>query len=540
MSGERPWVISQCVRAAAAEDPELEALVDGDLRLTFAGLSRRVDAVAQAFIAAGLQPGERVGLWAPNSADWVLVSLGAMAAGGVLVPLNTRYKGGESHYVLNKARAAMLVVDDGFLGNGYVGMLRQAENTAGDDTAADRPVPSLPHLRSVISLGDVVDDAIVAYAEFLARGAAVDIAEVDQRVAAQKPDDVCDIVFTSGTTGRPKGAMTSHEANVRTSAAWADGVGVDRGDRYVIINPLFHSFGYRAGLMACVLLRATMYPLARFDVESTLQIISSERITVLPGPPTLFYSILDHPDRAKYDLSSLRLVVTGAATVPAELMHRIRAELGVAWVVSPYGLTEVAGTATICPVGTDLPTVTTSVGSAIPQTELAVVGSAGERLPAGENGEIVVRGYNVMLGYFEEPEATAEAIDADGWLHTGDVGYLDERGFLYLTGRLKDLFQTGGFNVYPVEIEQLLITHPDITEAAVIGVSDPRMGEVAHAFVVSRAGSTVEPDEVIAFARERIANFKVPRYVTVVEELPRNAMGKVQKFRLTQPVPDGQ
>jgi HIP---CoA ligase len=221
-------------------------------------------------------------------------------------------------------------------------------------------------------------------------------------------------------------------------------------------------------------------------------------------------------------------------------MHRLWAELpGIEWVVSPYGMTETAGTASICPVGTDMPTVTTSVGRAIPGTEIMIVGAGGTKLPPGQAGEVVVRGYNVMLGYFEDPEATAQAIDADGWLHTGDVGQLDERGFLSITGRLKEVFQTGGFNVYPVEVEQLLATHPEVAEAAVIGVPDARLGEVGHAYVVARAGTHPTPESVIAFARERIANFKVPRHVTVIDELPRNATGKVQKFRLPVSAADG-
>ncbi|MBX6751980.1 MAG: AMP-binding protein [Micromonosporaceae bacterium] len=534
-----PLVISAQLRAAAAEDPDLEALVDGDVRLTFGELSRRVDDVARAFIAAGLRPGETVGLWAPNSATWVLTALGVLAAGGILVPLNSRFKGTEAHFILGKSRARMLIVDDGFLDNRYVDMLRGVE-AAAESPRPERPVPSLPELRTVVSFGDIADGTIVPYADFLARGAGVDPAEVDARVTAIKPGDVCDIVFTSGTTGRPKGVMTAHRANVLASRAWAEGVGLRRGDRYLIINPLFHSFGYRAGLMACVLLRATMYPVARFDVDTALRLASAERISVLPGPPTLFHSILDHSDLARFDLSALRLVVTGAATVPAALMHRLWSELpGIEWVVSPYGLTECGGTATLCPIGTDMATLTTSVGQAIPGTEVAIMDTRGTLLPPRQPGEVVVRGYNVMLGYLDEPEATAEAIDAHGWLHTGDMGYLDERGFLYLTGRLKEVFQTGGFNVYPVEVEQLLLTHPEIAEAAVVGVPDARLGEVGHAYVVARPGTQPTPESVIAFARERIANFKVPRYVTVVDSLPRNAMGKIQKFRLGSPSAGG-
>jgi HIP---CoA ligase len=525
--------VPSCLRAAAAESPDVEAVVDGDIRLTYAALNARADQFARALIAAGVQPGETVSIWAPNSAQWIVAALGTLAAGAVLVPINTRYKGAEAHYLLAKARVVLLVVDQGFLGNDYLGMLRSAGAGAGPGGPAG--LPGLAFLRTVVTLQPGGDRAAMSVASFLDRACAVGPGEVDERIAAVTPDSLCDIVFTSGTSGTPKGVMTSQAAAVRTSGAWATGVGLRAGDRYLIVNPLFHSFGYRAGLMACVLERATMIPQPVFDVETTLGIAQSERVTVLPGPPTLFYSILGHPRRGDFDLSALRLVTTGASTVPKELMYRIRRELHVPTVTSPYGLTEVAGTATICPPGTSVEKMSTTVGTAIPGTEVAIADADGHALPPGQDGEIVIRGYNVMLGYFEDPAATAEAIDAGGWLHTGDVGRLDAEGYLTVTGRVKEVFQTGGFNVYPAEVEQLLARHPMIAEAAVIGVPDDRLGEVGHAFVVPAPGCSPAADDVIAFARERIANFKVPRAVTVVSELPHTPLGKVQKFRLTVP-----
>ncbi|MCW2934939.1 MAG: long-chain-fatty-acid--CoA ligase [Actinomycetia bacterium] len=538
-----PLTVPGCLRAAAADSPDVEAVVDGDLRLTYADLTARAEEFARALVAAGVQPGEAVSIWGPNSATWIVAALGTLAAGAMLVPVNTRYKGEEARFLLMKARVAALIVDNGFLGNDYLGMLRAASSgstqvPAGVGAAPETggpSLPGLPGLRTVVTLRLGDDLAAVSYDEFLAGASLASTAEVDKRVGAITPETLCDIVFTSGTSGTPKGVMTSHEAAILASQAWADGVGLRAGDRYLIVNPLFHSFGYRAGLLACVLKRATMYPQAVFDVEAALRIAESERITVLPGPPTLYHSILGHPRLGEFDLSALRLVVTGASTVPEALMYRIRDELGVATVTSPYGLTEVAGTATVCQPGTSVGKMSTTVGTAIPGTEVAIVDPGGQPLPPGQAGEIVIRGYNVMLGYFEEPKATAEAIDADGWLHTGDVGHLDEDGYLTVTGRLKDVFQAGGFNVYPAEVEHLLATHPMIGEAAVIGVPDPRLGEVGHAFVIPAPGCSPSEDEVIAFARERIANFKVPRAVTFVSELPRTPLGKVQKFRLTAP-----
>lgn len=522
----QPLVVPACLRAAAADSGDVEAVVDGELRLSYADLADRAERFARALIARGVRPGETVSIWAPNSASWVIAALGTMAAGAVLVPVNTRYKGAEAAYLLAKARVALLVVDNGFLGNDYLAMLRDA----GQADALAEP-------RTIVTLAPGGDPSIPSLAEFLEGADTVDPAEVDSRIGALIPETVCDIVFTSGTTGKPKGVMTSHAAAVRTCEAWADGVGLRAGDRYLIVNPMFHSFGYRAGLLACVIKRVTMVPQAVFDVETTLGITQAERITVLPGPPTLYHSILDHPRLREFDLSSLRLVATGAAVVPEALMYRIREELDVGTVVSPYGMTEVAGTATICQPGTSVEKMSTTVGTAIPDTEVAIMGPDRRFLPAGEPGEIVVRGYNVMLGYFEDPGATAETIDADGWLHTGDLGRMDDEGYFTVTGRIKEVFQTGGFNVYPVEVEQFLVTHPMIADAAVIGVPDARLGEVGHAFVVPGPGCDLTADDVIAFARERIANFKVPRGVTIVPELPRTPLGKVQKFQLKAPGP---
>jgi acyl-CoA synthetase (AMP-forming)/AMP-acid ligase II len=565
-TGPGPATVPGCLRAAAAGAPEALAVIDGDARLTYAELAGQAWRFARALIAAGIEPGDAVALCAPNSARWVIAALGTLSAGAVLVPVNTRYKGGEAHYVLAKARAVALVVDNGFLGHDYLGMLRDAGSQAaalGAPQAPGSPLPGLPCLRAVVDLSRglppsaqscpalsdaalsdaalseaALSDAAFSYAAFLGAGDATDLAEADRRADAVTPGTLCDIIFTSGTSGRPKGVMTSHGAAVRNAAAWADGMGMVAGDRYLIVNPFFHTFGYRAGILACLAARATMYPLAVFDVEAALAIAQAERITVLPGPPTLFHSILAHPRHGDFDLS-VRLVATGAASVPRALIERIRDELGVAFVASPYGLTEVAGTATMPPPGTPVRKILTTVGTAIPGTEIAIAGRDGQHLPPGADGEILIRGYHVMLGYFDDPKATGEAIDPGGWLHTGDVGHLDADGYLTVTGRLKEVFQVGGFNVYPVEVEQLLATHPLIAEAAVIGVPDERLGEVGHAFVVPKPGRLPDPEEVIAFARQRIANFKVPRSVIIASELPRTPLGKVRKFMLPrQPRPD--
>jgi acyl-CoA synthetase (AMP-forming)/AMP-acid ligase II len=340
------------------------------------------------------------------------------------------------------------------------------------------------------------------------------------------------LIFTSGTTGRPKGVVTTHGQTLRVFEQWASVVGLEAGDRYLIVNPFFHTFGFKAGFLACLIKGATIVPHPVFDVPTVLARIAEERISTLPGPPALYQSILDHPDRDSFDLSSLRLCVTGAAPVPVEMIERMRKELTFKTIVTAYGLTESTGVVSICRPDDDAETISTTSGCAIPDTEVRIVDEQHNEVPRGEPGEIVVRGYNVMSGYFENPDATAEAIDADGWLHTGDIGTMNERGYIRITDRLKDMFIVGGFNAYPAEIENTLLGHDQIAQAAVVGVPDERMGEVGVAFVVARPGGAPTPDELHAWSRDHMANYKVPRQFFVVDALPMNASNKVLKHEL--------
>jgi acyl-CoA synthetase (AMP-forming)/AMP-acid ligase II len=500
-----PGTLPDLVATAAAQFADAEAVADGERRVSFvelAALTRRAAAVC---VDHGVQPGDRVGIWAPNTLDWVVAALGTLTAGAALVPLNTRFKGEEAAWILDRSRAAMTFVSPPFLGNDYPAML-----------------------------GDRSDVVVLADALWRADPGDGAAAEVERRLAAVRPDDTGDLIFTSGTTGRPKGVVTTQAQTIRVFDTWADVVGLRAGDRYLVVNPFFHTFGYKAGIIACLLRGATIVPQPVFDVPVVLDLIERERISVLPGPPTLYQSILDAPDRQSRDLSSLRLIVTGAAVVPVVLIERLRDELSVETVLTAYGLTESTGTATMCRRGDDPETIATTSGRAIPDTEVQVVAPDGAAVPTGEPGEVVVRGYNVMAGYFEDPDATAAAIDAEGWLHTGDVGVLDAHGNLRITDRLKDMYVVGGFNAYPAEIEQMLAAHPGIAESAVVGVPDERLGEVGQAFVVARPGASLDPDEIVAWCRDRMANYKAPRTVVVVDVLPRNASGKVVKFELRQ------
>jgi len=513
------------VERAAAEFGALEGLVDGDRRLTFAQLADAADEAARAFIASGVERGDRVALWAPNSGDWVIAALGALRAGAVVATVNTRFKGGEAAHVISTAHARVLITTTDFLDTDYVALLAEAG------------VPDC--LEQSVVLSGPVPEGAVGWADFLARAATVDPTVSAERAAGIDPADVSTIIFTSGTTGKPKGAMLRHEASVRAFHAWATVVGLTEGDRYLIVNPFFHAFGLNAGILACLITGATIVPHPVFDVPSVMRRVDEERISMLPGAPAIYQTILDHPDLDRFDLSTLRLAVTGAATVPVEMVRRMASELTFKTIVTGYGLTESTGIATMCRHTDDPETIANTAGRPIPDVEVLVVGEDGTPLPAGQPGEVVVRGYNVMAGYFGDEVATAEAVDTDGWLHTGDVGVFDEAGNLKITDRTKDMFVVGGFNAYPAEIENMLMAHPSVGQVAVIGVPDHRMGEVGKAYVVPRTGATVDEAELIAWARERMANYKVPRSVEVVDALPLNATGKVLKYVLREQAAGG-
>jgi acyl-CoA synthetase (AMP-forming)/AMP-acid ligase II len=326
--------------------------------------------------------------------------------------------------------------------------------------------------------------------------------------------------------------MTAHGQNVRAFENWDEVVGLREGDRYLVVGPFSHSFGYKAGFLACLLRGATILPHAVFDVAAILTRISEEKITTLPGAPTIYQSILAHPDRDAYDFSSLRLATLGGAAVPEELVRRMRSELGMDTVVTGYGLTETCGILSMCRYDDDPEVVASSCGRAIDGVELRCVDPDGKEVPRGQPGEVVARGYNLMHGYWDDPEETAATIDSEGWLHTGDVAVMNDAGYLRITDRIKDMYICGGFNVYPAEIENQLFGSGDYAQAAVIGIPDERMGEVGMAFVVPAPGREVTPESVVAWCRANLANYKVPRRVRVVDELPLNASGKVSKLDL--------
>jgi acyl-CoA synthetase (AMP-forming)/AMP-acid ligase II len=506
------------VRDGAARYGAAPAVVDGTRRIDFATLATSAADAARALVAAGVRPGDRVAIWAPNSLEWIVAALGVTTAGAVLVPVNTRFRGAEAAYILTRSNARVLFTVRGFLDTDYPALL------------AEPDIP-LPALERTVLLSGAPDAAADSWDSFLARGDTAARSAVDARVASIGPDDPSDVVFTSGTTGNPKGVVMTHGQTLRAYLDWCDWADLRTGDRYLIVNPFFHIFGYKAGCLASLMRGATIYPLAVFDAGGVLDIVERERITVLPGAPTIYQSLLDHPDHERRDIGSLRLAVTGAADIPVELIRRVREELPFECIRTGYGLTE-AGTVTGSKPDDDFEHVATTVGVPWPGFEVRTVDESGRDTGVDAPGEVVVRGETVMRGYLDDPGATAAAIDGDGWLHTGDLGTFDADGYLRIVGRIKDMFIVGGFNAYPAEIENLLLRHPQVAQVAVIGVPDTRLGEVGMAFIVAEPGASPTPEVIIDWSRAHMANYKVPRFVSFVDALPVNATGKVVKDEL--------
>ncbi|WP_436702101.1 AMP-binding protein [Nocardioides sp. BYT-33-1] len=530
-----PTTMPALLEQAAADHRDHPAIVDGATIITYAGLRDLVVEAARGYRALGVAPGDRVAIWAPNRAEYLVALLGAQQIGAAVVPLNTRYRGPEARVVLQRSRAVAIVVCDGFLDTDYSAMLAAGDDAAGRGAAADggegSVIAGLPHLRAVVDMNSAGRPGTIGWSDFLAGGEEVTPAEIERLAAEVTPDTVADILFTSGTTGVPKGVMSAHRQTIGTAEVWARGASLSEADRYAVVNPFFHSFGYKAGAIASLTAGTTIHPVLTFDPEELMRLIQEAGITVLPGAPTIFITLINHPRRAEFDLSSLRFSIAGAASVPETLFVQMQEVLGFDEVAQAYGLTECV-VATRSRAGEDPRHIAETTGPGVPGIEVRVVDETGADVATGTDGEVWLRGANVMLGYFEDPESTAAAIDADGWLHTGDVGRLDEHGCLKITDRIKDMFIVGGFNVYPAEVENTLAAHPAVMESAVVGVPDERMGTVGRAHVVLRPGATATADDLVAWARERLANFKVPREVVFVTELPRNASGKVLKTDL--------
>jgi len=502
----------------AAQQPGNQALVEVQTgrRWTYQELRGAVEDVACGLLAAGVGRGDRVGIWAPNLAEWTLVQFGSAKIGAILVNINPAYRSHELEYVLTHAGISLLMATPSFKTSNYEAMIDQVR-------------PSCPELRSVVLFGRSEWD------EFLAAGKTDDRDEMTRRQAELKPDDPINIQYTSGTTGFPKGATLSHRNIVNNGYFVGQLCGYTPKDRVCIPVPFYHCFGMVMGNLGAVTNGATMViPAPGFDPAATLRAVASERCTSLYGVPTMFIAELNDPDFDTYDLSSLRTGIMAGSPCPVEVMKQVVGRMGMTEVTICYGMTETSPVSTQTRADDSLDRRVSTVGRVHPHVEVKIVNSAtGETLPRGEPGELCTRGYSVMLGYWNEPQKTAEAIDADGWMHTGDLGIMDDNGYLNITGRIKDMVIRGGENVYPREIEEFLYTHPDVLDAQVVGVPDARYGEELCAWIKIRSGAQpLTAEAVRAFASGKLAHYKIPKYVLIVDEFPMTVTGKIRKVEM--------
>lgn len=520
-----PETIPTVVAAAARRFGEAESLVEGDRRMSFTALDAEMRRVCRSGLAVGVKPGDRVAIWAPNSLEWLIAYVGMLACGAAVVPINTRFKGLEAASSIRKSEVSTLFTVGDFLDADYVGMLRDA-------------APDLAGLRTILldeGIGSHAD--VLAWSAFLDSGEPVDPAEADAAIGAVTPDQLSHILFTSGATGEPKGVLGTHGQYVTAAGACARAQSLVEGERTFSVLPMFHIFGIMNVFLPSLLVGGTFVLESVFDPGVLLRTVERERITYLPGPPAISRVLLEHPDAKDHDLSSLRKILLASTTIEPELVRKV-IDTGLASsVFTAWGLTEAGGPVSFAREGDPVEKVATTAGRPIEGVEVRVVGDDGAELAQGEDGELLVRGPGVMKGYVADPKGTAAVLEPDGWLHTGDVGRFDADGYVQITGRKKDLFIVGGFNASPAEIEGILATHPDIVEAAVVGMPDARLEEVAAAFIVLKPGSEPTAESIVEWSRANMANYKVPRYVEFLPELPRNAQFKVLKHVLRERLP---
>jgi fatty-acyl-CoA synthase len=499
---------------AVARDPGGLAIISRHQGIgwSWAEFGSRVDAVARALLDHGLVPGDRVGIWAPNCAEWAITQFATAKAGLILVNINPAYRLAELDYALNKVGCAALILAPSHKSSDYVAMVRQLD---------------LPFLRLIVTLGGE-DHGFLPFATLEAGGTAVLPENID-------PDTPVNIQFTSGTTGHPKGATLSHRNILNNGFFVGHQMDIRPGDRICIPVPLYHCFGMVMGNLACVNHSATIvYPEAAFDPLKTLEAVEAERCVALYGVPTMFIAMLNHPDFARFDLSSLRTGIMAGSPCPIATMREVIARMHMSQVTICYGMTETSPVSFQSAVDDPLDLKVSTVGRVQPHLDVKIVDEGGAIVPSGEPGELCTRGYSVMLGYWDDPERTAEAIDAEGYMHTGDLATLDADGYCRIVGRIKDMVIRGGENIYPREIEEFLLTHPAIADAQVVGVPDARFGEELAAWIILRPGQQASQDDIRAYCRDKIAHFKIPRHIRFVEGFPMTVTGKVQKFVIRQ------
>ena len=535
-AGNKPLIyqtIGNALQTAAEAFPEQEALVvrHQDVRWTYRELNRRADNFAAGLIALGFEPGDRVGVWAPNYAEWVLAQFATAKAGIIQVNINPAYRVHELEYVLNKVSCKGLVTADRFKSSDYIAMLQELAPELRMAAPGKLSSQRLPHLKTVIRLGEEETPGCYNFNDIPAAGGAAEQRRLEELSALLQPDDAINIQFTSGTTGSPKGATLTHFNILNNGYFVGEAMKFTEQDRLCIPVPFYHCFGMVLGNLNCITHGAAMIiPNDGFDPALTLAAVSEEKCTALYGVPTMFIAELDLPDFQDYNLSSLRTGIMAGSSCPIEVMKRVVAEMNMSEITIAYGMTETSPVSFQSSTDDPLERRVSTVGRIHPHVQVKIVDAEGRTVPIGGKGELCTRGYNVMLGYWGEHNKTGEAIDAAGWMHTGDLATIDAEGYCNIVGRVKDMVIRGGENIYPREVEEFLFGHDRIQDVAVFGVPDDKYGEQLCAWIKLKQGQAADEAEIKAFCKDRIAHHKVPHYVRFVDEFPMTVTGKLQKF----------
>jgi len=527
--------IGAALEQAAREYGKKPALVSRqqNVRWTWEELNLRADALAAGFLQCGLRRGDRIGIWAPNCAEWALTQFAAAKIGLVLVTINTGYRQTELEYALNRVGCKALVMAQGHRGIDYLGMLQAIvpEITSAAPGALD--ATRVPELNLVVMIGDEGAPGCLPFAVVASESSAT--STMHTIGARLRPDDPINIQFTSGTTGFPKGATLSHRNILNNGFFVGERIGLTAEDRLCIPVPLYHCFGMVMGNIACVTHGATIvYPGEGFDALAVLETVEAERCTALYGVPTMFIAALNEPEFARFDLSSLRTGIMAGSPCPIQVMRRVISDMNMPEITIAYGMTETSPVSFQSAREDSIERRVTTVGRVHPHVEIKVVDQLGRTVPRGEPGEFCTRGYSVMLGYWDDPERTADAIDAEGWMHTGDLGTIDADGYGNVVGRIKDMVIRGGENIYPREVEEFLFGHPKVRDVQVVGVPDEKYGEELCAWIVLREGAGATPEEIRDFCRGQISHHKIPRHVRFVDSFPMTVTGKVQKYLIRE------
>jgi len=529
--------VGEIVKEQARLHPAQEAYVypEHGIRKTYTEFDEETDELAKAFIGMGIEKGENVAIWSDNKREWLLSQFATGKMGAVLVTVNTNYQATELEYLLKQSDATTLILDESFKGTSYIDIIKRVCPELAIGEKGSIASGKLPYFKRIILMTEREEEGMYKWSEFLSYAEDITDEQLDKQFRSLNPDDVINIQYTSGTTGQPKGVMLTHTNVVNNGKLIGDYMKLTEQDRVCIPVPFFHCFGCVLGTLAAVTHGSAMILLEQFDPLLVLQAVQDEKCTALHGVPTMFIAELNHPDFNKYDTSTLRTGIMAGSVCPIEVMKRVIEDMGASEITICYGQTEaspvITQTKTDDPIGKRVSTV----GKPHPSVEVKIIDSiTGDEMPVGTPGELCTRGYNVMKGYYNNPEATKEVIDAEGWLHTGDIAVMDLEGYIDITGRIKDMVIRGGENIYPKEVEEFLYTHPDIADVQVVGVPDAKYGEELMAWIIPKIGVKLDEEAVRSFCKGNISRHKIPKYIEFTEEFPMTASGKIQKFKLRE------